>query len=149
MSMIRVVDLTPVLSTSIYADNDTLFIPIEIPGVFKNNGPAELVSATVFDSDDQGTEFDLVFTSADLVFGALNGPVDVTDADALKYLGVVSFVAADVTDLINSQIFVKRNIGLIMAPGANSSLWVSGVVRSGTPTYTASGMKIKLAFKVD
>ena len=28
-----------------------------------------------------------------------------------------------------------------------SSLWVSGVVRSGTPTYTAAGMKIKLGFE--
>lgn len=147
--MIRVVDITPVLSTSIYADNDTLFVPIEITGVFKDNGPAELISATVFDGDDQGTEFDLVFTSANLAFGVINDPVDAADADALKYLGAVSFVAADVVDLVNSQLFVKRNIGLIMAPGATSSLWVSGIVRSGTPTYSASGMKIKLAFKVD
>lgn len=146
--MIRVLDVTPVLDTSIYADNDVLFVPIEVTGVFRNNAPAELVSITVLDGDDQGTEFDLIFSNATLTLGTINGAVNVSDADAAKILGSVSFVAADSIDLINSILFTKRDVGLIMAPGSTNSVWLSGVVRSGTPTYTASGMKIKLAFKV-
>ena len=101
----------------------------------------------VLDGDDQNVAFDLVFSSAAITLGTANDVVNITDANAANVLGVVKFVVAThAQDLINSIVFVMANIGLIMQ-GTSSSLFVSAIVRSGTPTFTAAGMKIKLGFE--
>ena len=143
----NVYEITPVLETSILADNDVFFVPIEIPQVFDKGIPRVLQSIVVLDGDDQNTDFDLVFFNATATLGTLNSGVSISDADAAKCLGAVSLLAAShAFDLINSILFVKTGIGLVMK-GATGSLWVGGVVRSGTPTFTAAGMKIKLGFE--
>ena len=144
---LNVYDITPVLETSALADNDVFFVPIEIPMVFDKGLPRKLVSVVVLDGDDQDSDFDLFFFSATVTLGTLNSAVSISDADAAKALGCVSITAAaNSNDLINSRLFVKSAIDLVMQ-GTTNSLWVGGVVRSGTPTYTASGMKIKLGFE--
>lgn len=148
--MMRTIDFVPVLETSILADNDVFFIPIQVPGVFKAGQPAKLISVQVVDTDDQGTDFDLYFFNASATLGTLNAGITINDTDAAKALGqVVITAAANGTDMINSWLFVKTlDEGIVMTPADGStSLWVGGVVRSGTPTYTASGMKIKLGFE--
>ena len=147
MAQTSVYEVTPVLETSILADNDVFFVPIEIPQVFEKGLPRILDSIVVLDGDDQNTDFDLVFSNATVTLGTLNSAVSISDADAAKVIGAVSLLAAThAFDLINSTLFVKTGIGLAMK-GTTASLWVSGVVRSGTPTYTASGMKIRLGFR--
>ena len=143
---INVYTFTPVLETSILADDDVFFVPIEVPQVFDKGLARELQSVVVLDGDDQNTDFDLFFFNATVTLGTLNAAVSISDADAAKALGCVSMVAATHSnDLINSRLFVQKGIGLVME-GETASLWVGGVVRSGTPTYTASGMKITLGF---
>lgn len=146
MSQPNVYDVTPVLEASILADNDVFFIATEVPGVFDKGLPRILDSVEVLDGDDQATEFDLIFFNATATIGTLNAGVTISDADAAKVIGRVSFLTTDAIDLINSTLFVKTGIGLIMK-GVTSSVWVAGVVRSGTPTYTAAGFKIKLGFR--
>lgn len=142
----NVYEITPVLDTNVLADNDVFFVPIEIPQVFDKGLPRVLQSVVVLDGDDQNTDFDLIFFNATATLGTLNAGVTISDADAAKVLGAVSLLAAShAFDLINSILFVKDGIGQVMK-GVTGSLWVGGVVRSGTPTYTASGMKIKLGF---
>jgi hypothetical protein len=145
MSQLSVYDVTPVLEANILADNDVFFVPIEVPQVFEKGVARALQSVIVVDGDDQATEFDLIFFNATATLGTLNAGITISDADAAKIIGSVSFVAADAIDLINSTMFVKTGIGMIME-GVTGSIWVAGVVRSGTPTYTASGFKIKLGF---
>ena len=145
MSQRSVYDITPVLEAAILADNDVFFVPIEIPQVFEKGLARVLDSIVVLDGDDQATEFDLIFFNADATLGTLNAAVSISDADAAKVIGAVSLLTTDSIDLINSTLFVKRNIGMVMK-GATASLWVGGVVRSGTPDYTVSGMTIKLGF---
>ncbi len=144
---LNVYEITPVLETSILADNDVFFVPIEIPQVFDKGLPRKLVSVVVLDGDDQNTDFDLIFFNATATLGTLNAGITISDADAAKVLGAVSMLAAShAFDLINSILFVRGGLELVMK-GATASLWVGGVVRSGTPTYTASGFKIKLGFE--
>ena len=142
----NVYDITPVLETSILASGDVFFVPIEIPQVFDKGLPRKLSSIVVLDGDDQATAFDLVFLNATATLGTLNSAVSISDADAAKVIGYVQMATTDARDLINSNLFVKSGIDQVMK-GATGSLWVGGVVRSGTPTYTASGMKIKLGFE--
>lgn len=146
----RNVDFVPVLETSVLANGDVFFIPTQVPGCFKLGEPAKLISIQVNDTDDQGVSFDLYFFNATATLGTLNAGITISDADAAKAIGQASFTAAaNGTDLINSWLYVKTfDEGILMTPvDGSSSLWVAGVVRSGTPTYSASGFKIKLGFE--
>ena len=149
MSQGIVVDLTPVLDTSAYADNDVLFVAIEVPQVFKElGGRRALHSIVATDGDDQNIDFDLVFSNATITLGTINAAVSISDADAAKIIGYVRISATDDgNDLINSILYAKSGIGLQMQGSLTTcSLWVSGIVRSGTPTFSASGLKLKLGF---
>lgn len=144
-----VATLTPVLDTDAYAANDVLFVPIEVENVFAVAGGCRaLHSIVVLDGDDQGVDIDLVFMNADGELGTINSAVSISDADAAKILGAVSLVAEDdAIDLVNSRLYTKTAVGLVLEAAAGStSLWVAGIVRSGTPTFTASGMQIRLGF---
>lgn len=141
-------DVTLVVDTSILASGDVMVVPQEITGVFRQSaGRIKLDSIVVLDEDAQGTAVDLVFSNANLTLGTLNAAISISDADARKITGHVAVAAADFKSYINSQIAVKTGIGLILEAAAGStSLWVSAVCRSGTPTYTAAGIRLKLGF---
>ena len=143
----EVITFTPTLNASVLANNEVFMVDYEVKGVFNKNLPRKLTSIVVLDGDDQNVAFDLVFSSAAITLGTANEVVSISDANAANVLGVVKFVVAThAQDLINSIVFVMANIGLIMQ-GTSSSLFVSAIVRSGTPTFTAAGMKIKLGFE--
>lgn len=141
-----VLDVTPVLDTSAYTSGDVLFVPIEVTAAARYVGArVELHSIIVSDGDDQNCDIDLVFSNADITLGTINSAVSISDADAAKIIGYVTLGSAEMKDLINSRLYVLGNIGQTLQLGsATNSLWLSGICRSGTPTYTASGMKIKL-----
>jgi hypothetical protein len=142
----QVIDVTPVLDTNAYADNDVLFVPIVLPTYRADggNGPArKLVSVVILDEADQAQDIDLLFFDGNVTLGTINAAVNISDADARKCLGTVSVLIADYCDTINSQIATKRDINLIMQAPA----YIAGVCRSGTPTYAASSLKIKLGFE--
>lgn len=142
-----VITFTPVLDASILANNEVFMVAYEIPNVFNKGLPRKLQSVVVLDGDDQNVAFDLVFSNASITLGTANSTVTISDADAAKIIGTVRMVVAThAYDLINSILYTQGSLGIVMK-GETSSLWVSGVVRSGTPTYTASGMKIKLGFE--
>lgn len=141
-----VFDFTPVLDTSQYADGDVMFIAKELPQFFPApNGDRVVQSIIALDGDDQNVAFDLVFSNADITLGTINNAVNISDADAAKIIGYIKLTTSDANDTINSRLFAKSAIGHVMkASGTTCSVWISGISRGGTPTYTASGMKIKI-----
>lgn len=140
-------DVTLVADTSIYADNDVLAVPQLVEGIARVPGGAvELVSAVCFDGDDQGTEVELFFTTNSGSVGTINAALNPTDAIADDIVGRAHFVTF--ADLANSQVCVLTAINQVMRCADGSrDLYVFAVVRSGTPTYTASGLKLKLGFR--
>lgn len=144
----NVLDVTLVADTNAYADGDVLAIPQEIVNSVAEAGTArQLTSIVVIDSDDQGTAIDLIFFDASASLGTINTAIDISDADAAKIVGIVAIAAGDFKDLINNKVAVKTGIDLVMkAASTSASLWVGAVVRSGTPTYSAGGIKLKLGF---
>ncbi len=145
-----VLDFTPVLDTNIYADNDVAFISQILAGVSDvEGGVVELISGVCFDGDDQGTEIEVFFTTSATTPGTINGALSAADTvfdDIVARLHFITF-----NDLINSQQAILPLAApvnqLIQLPAGSKDLYVFGVVRSGTPTYTASGMKFKFGFK--
>jgi hypothetical protein len=147
MSQPNVIDVVPALNASILANNEVFMVAYEIKDVFNKNKARRLKSVVVLDTDDQNVAFDLIFSNATITLGTANDVISISDADAAKIVGSVRMVVAThAYDLINSILFTQGGLDIIMQP-VTSSLWVSGVVRSGTPTFTAAGMKIKLGFE--
>lgn len=144
-----VLDVTLSLDTSQYADNDVLAATQEIPWAFlRNGGRAVLDTIVLLDEDDNAQEIDLVFLSANNAIGTENMAVSITDAHARDIIGFVNIATTDYCDLINSQVAVKRDVNLHMQAGSSTaSLFIAAILRSGTPTYTASGIKLKLALR--
>lgn len=145
VGLVDVVDVTLSLDTNAYADNDVLAAPQEVTNFFRTaGGVVELVNVTLLDEDDQGQDIDLVFMNATGSLGAENAAVGPTDAVAGTILGIVSVVSADYSDLANSQVATKRDLRLFLRGANSTSVWVGAICRGGTPTYTATGIKLKL-----
>lgn len=149
----QLVPFVPVLDTSAYADNDVMFNSVEVSGVFLANGRCvELISISGLDKADQGVDFDLIFTQTAITLGTINAAVDATDAVILAagYLGHVSILAASghYVDFINSQGICRTVDPLLLeaATGSNK-LYVSGIIRSGTPTYAADSLSLNLGVR--
>jgi hypothetical protein len=143
---LAVVNLTPVLDTSQYADGDILFDTVVMASSFLSaTGVNRLDSVHVLDEDDQGVAFDLVFLNALTSLGTINVAPSISDANARNILGFMSVASGDYIDLGGARIGTVRNIGLDLTTGA-TNLWVAGITRGGTPTYTASGFKLKFGF---
>lgn len=142
-----VLDFTPTLDTSIYADNDVLFISTVLTGVSDmEGGVVKLVSAVCFDGDDQGTEVEVFFTTNSTTPGTINGALSAADTVFDDIVGRAMFTTFN--DLINSQNCILTGQDQILKCASGSKdLYVFGVVRSGTPTYTAAGMKFKFGFE--
>ncbi|PPE78319.1 hypothetical protein C3941_19860 [Kaistia algarum] len=139
-----VFDVTLVLDTSAYADNDVLFIGQEITNFFSAAGGKRMIqNLAVIDEDDQGVGFDLLLFNADPSIGTINSPPSISDANVRKFLGKVSVAAGDYIDLGGCRVADVTPIGKELK-GVTTSLWIAGITRLGTPTYTAAGLKLKI-----
>lgn len=147
----RVVSVTPVLDTAIYANSDVMFVATEVPSaMLESGGAARLESVEVLDAGNQKVTFDLLFFDSNptLSFGGLNGAYALSDTDLPLVLGKISVLNADYVSTgsaLNAEATYK-NIQLMLKSGARSkSLYIGGVVRSGTPTFpAASNLTIRL-----
>lgn len=143
----EVIPVTLSLDTSVYADDDVLAAPQEVTGFFAvKGGCAILQSIILIDEDDQNVDIDVLFLDADGSIGNENAAFSPADAVTRTIIGKVSFSAStDYMDCINARHGQKTGIGLPLKAADNStSIWVAAVVRSGTPTFTASGIRLKL-----
>ena len=153
----KVITVTPTLEAAILADNDVFFNSVEVP-LFARipGGASKLVTVIFHDADDQAIEMDLIFSDTSITLGTLNAAVSVADADARKIIGGISLVPANTQlDIVNGTfhqwpgpIGAHPGGGLLMqAATGQTSIWCSGIVRSGTPDFTADGARIKIGIE--
>ena len=142
-----VISLTPVCDTSVYAIGDVLFDTTALASVGRvSGGVVVLETVTVLDEDDQAAaQIDLYFLDANNSLGTFNIAPAITDANARSIVGQVSIESSLFKDLGASKFACKPAIGLMMQLNASTSLWVAAVTQ-GTPTQTASGLKLKFGF---
>lgn len=145
------IQVVPVVDTSAYASGDLLFTATAVTSAALGSGGAvELVSVMVLDEDDQGTAIDLWVTNLSTDWGTLNAAVNISDAIGRGIQAYVPIAAADFIDLGGCKLAqprVAQNIGVICETSGSANLYVAGVCKSGTPTYTASGLRISLGFR--
>jgi hypothetical protein len=144
-----VIEVTLSADTSQLQDNDVIAAPQEIAGFFSGPGRVTWVHSIVLqDGSDQAQDIELVFLNADGSIGNENAAYAPTDAVADTILGTVLFSASEYSDATNSQQVTKTNVGLMMK-GTSTSVWIGAVCRSGTPTYGASALKLKIGVSWD
>jgi hypothetical protein len=143
-----VINITPVCDAGAYTAGDVLFGTTEIPGACRSpSGRVKLVSVTLLDEDDNtAAAITLFFFKSNVSLGANNGAPDITDANAREIQGVVAFASGDFVDVTGSKVACLKNIQLILESAADRSLWVAATC-AGTPTQTASGIKIAFGFE--
>jgi hypothetical protein len=143
------VDVTLSLDTSAYADGDVLADTQEIPDVFlANNTCRKLTSVILLDEDDQGVALDLVFATGNVSLGTENSAPNISDANGRSLQGALRIATTDYIDNGGSRLATLRGVNLVLKSAADStSLYMGAITRGGTPTYTASGLKVRLGFE--
>lgn len=137
--------LTVSLDTSAYANNDLLADTQELTDAVKANDSGGMIqSLTVVDQDDNGQAFDVWILDSNVTFGTENSAPSISDANAVYVLGKIPVAAADYIDLGGVKVASIRNVGLPIKPAAGgTSIYVAITNGTGTPTYTASGIKLR------
>lgn len=150
-SQTRLFDVTMSCDTSIYAANDLIADTQVLSGFFSDvDKTATITSITIIDEDDQGVALDVHFLQDNVSMGTENAAPSITDANARNSLGFVSFATTDYKDLGGVRIGCVKNIGLsVKSKIGTGDLYVAIVNGAGTPTFTASGLKLRIAATLD
>lgn len=144
------IDVTLSLDTNIYASGDLLadaqIIAACTPG---DDIATTLETITVIDQDDQKAAFDIYITNLAASWGSENSAPSISDANALGIIGrKIPIAVSDYTDLGGVSVAGVDGIGKVCIPVTGSDdLYIAVVNGAGTPTYTASGIKIRLGFR--
>lgn len=146
---ISYITVTLTLDTSPYASGDLLADTQAIAAALRlTNGQAILHSVHAIDEDDQGVAFDIYILDSNVSMGTENSAPSITDANGRTILGPpIAIAAADWKDLGGCRIAGRDGINKV-CQGADSttSLYVAVVNGTGTPTFTASGMRLRFGF---
>lgn len=144
------VEVTMTLDTAIYATGDVLTDTVSLTDILRTVGGTGIIqSIHLLDEDAQGQAIDVVFFRTNVSLGTKNSPVSISDANAREILGVVNIATSDYVNLVNSYSVTKTNLGIGVKGDGLDDLFMSMICRSGTPTYTASGITVKVVVLQD
>ena len=141
-------EVTLSLDTSAYTSGDVLADTQVMTGALRFvDGCGIIQSVSVIDEDDQGIALDLHFFSANRSLGTENSAPNISDANARDALGHVAIASGDYKDLGGVRVATVKNIGLaVKAASGTKDLYV-GAVTGGTPTHTASGLRLRIGIQ--
>jgi hypothetical protein len=144
-------DLTMSTDTSAYASGDVIADTQQLDAAFRvADGTGVLQSLVIIDQDDQKAAFTVFLHSTSSSLGTENSAPNISDANALGILGKVEVAVADYKDLGGVSVaFPTFQAIPLMAASGTDDLYVSILNGSGTPTYTASGIKLRLGILQD
>ena len=154
----KLVTMTPVVDTAIYASADQLGSLVELTNAMDDSsGTGTIVSVTVLDKAAQSsTATLLIFNDKPVVASVDNAALNISDAEmSSKCVGVIPIPTASFVALSASSAMAVLNVQLLVnsvksADNAGGrSLWA--ILRSGgTPTYTStSDLTIKIGIRQD
>ena len=146
------IQVTPTLDTSAYASGDLICDVTTITGAaLGTGGLCELVSLTIVDQDDQtASAYTVYITNLSTTWGTFNAAPTLSDAGALGIQAIIPIDTADWKDLGGFKIAqprIAQNIGCICKTSGSANLYLTIVNGAGTPTFTASGIKVTLGFR--
>ena len=113
----RIIRVTPTLNNGVaYAAGDVAFTATEIPrAVIGLGGCSKIVNCFIMDQDRDTYDLNLVFSEGNTALGTINATADISDAN-------------------NESVEPM----LIQAASDSTSVYVSGIITDGTPTFAAA-----------
>ncbi len=150
-----IVDVTLSLDTSAYAANDVLADTQVVTNLMRvNDGTGLIDSLMVIDKDDNGQEIDFYFLDANVSMGTENAAASISDANAASILGKMYIESTDYDDLGGVRVgMAKFETGrgpFALKPASGTrNVYLAAILRSGTPTYTASGVVCRVGVSND
>jgi hypothetical protein len=150
--IIQLIQVTPTLDTSAYASGDLICDVTTITGAaLASGGLCELVSVTIVDQDDQtASAYTICVTNLSTTWGTFNAAPTVSDAALLGIQAIIPIATGDWLDLGGGKVAqprVAQNIGAICKTSGSANLYMTIVNGAGTPTFTASGLKVTFGFR--
>ena len=146
---VDLIDVTLTTDAEAHADNDVIAQSIEIANAVKvKGGTAIIQSIMLLDEDDEAPTVELLFSQvstaiADDEGSAIGDSVSDLDSTFRSFLGAVT--VSNWSDLVDSQIGVKSNVGLVVkAASTTTSIWVHAINRSGGNYTPAATTDLKL-----
>lgn len=142
------VDVTLTTDTSAYASGDLIAdAQVAAACVRSNDALGMCVSAALIDEDDQGVALTVHLYGTSASWGTENSAPSITDANARAWLGLIDFAVSDYKDLGGSKVALKSNQNIPIKPATGTDdIYVAVVNGTGTPTFTANGLKLRLGF---
>jgi hypothetical protein len=149
---VELIQVTPTLDTSAYASGDLICDVTTITGAASlSGGYCELVSVTIVDQDDQtASAYTIYVTNLSTSWGTFNTAPAPADATALGIQAIIQIAAADWQDLVAFK--VAQPVATPFTPkicktSGSANLYMTIVNGAGTPTFTASGIKVTFGFR--
>jgi len=132
--------------TSAYASGDLLADTQEVANLYRDHRECILYDLKIVDEDDQGTAINLLFLRSNTTLGTENAAFAPTDAMSREIIKKVVVAAGDWTDegaYRSAYKSLADGIGCVLAPSTDTtSGYIAATCNSGTPTYTASGIRV-------
>lgn len=142
------ITVTLSLDTSAYASGDLLADAQEVTAAARSaGGGGKIVSMTIIDEDDQGAEIIVYLTSVSTSWGTENSAPSISDAVARSIQFIKEVETTDYKDLGGVKVAHFGGLDAIFETVSVDDLFVAVVNGAGTPTYTASGMRIVFGFE--
>ena len=144
-SKYKIIDVTPTLDTSEYADGDALFNKIEIPNaVVGNGGCSKLINVTVNSKKASSTPMEIIFMHEEQSMESANTAMNITAVEgaAAKFLGWVDIPDDGGLDMGNfiinmpvNETGAKPKLPFILQAGSGTSSIYFTAIIGGTVTY--------------
>lgn len=142
--------ITPTMDTSAYTGGDVWFDTTTIGALARANGGTIILDTiTILDEDDQtAAALTIYFLDTNTSLGTINGAPSISDANARKILGWIAIASGDWVDVGGAKVACKTGLNLTLTADAASATLYMAATCGGTPTQTATGIKIKLGYRV-
>ena len=150
-NFLRTVTVTPTMDTSAYTANDVWFDRTVVTAACAAaDQPTYLVGLTVIDQDDQtAADIRILILNDDVTIGTANAAPSMSDVNGLTIMADILIASADWHDMGGFKIVRVDPAKLpipIMHKDGTANIYIAGIC-GGTPTQTASGVKIRLWFQ--
>jgi hypothetical protein len=144
-------NLTMTTDTSAYASGDVIADTQQLDAAFRiTDGKGVLQSLVLIDESDQKAALTVNFHDTSTSLGTENAAPSISDANAIGYLGSVDIATGDYRDWGGVSVVCLKGIGLpISAASGTDDLYVSILNSTGTPTYGATAIKLRLGILQD
>jgi hypothetical protein len=138
--------------TSAYASGDLIADTQQMDAFFrKADGTGVINSISIIDEDAQGVALYVIFMKTSTSLGTENSAPNISDANlSAGMIGIVPVATTDYVTCSGAKIATIKNIGLpVMAVSGTDDLYIAILNATGTPTFTASGLKMRIGALLD